>query len=598
MRWIREILIWLSKCKAVIQSSFRMKSIQFIIAVSFILTIFLMLFSSFVIYNKFTQTAEQNASLSNQQIVEQVAYNLGNYLNNMTNIFNLTVNSISESKGVIDQKLEDKMNTILLTRGDLVSIDFFTDQGSRVLGVPALEMRENTRIEKQEWFKLASNNPGHLFISAPHVQNLFMGQYKWVVSMSKGVTIEVNHYKVSGVLVIDINFKTIDNLCQSVSLGKKGYAYIIDASDGKLVYHPQQQLVNTGLKDEPIKHALQLDSGSYTDTVDGKQRLITVLTMSNVVWKVIGVSYLDEILASESDINHFILWTVAIVLLFMMLISIYMYLKISLPLKRLGKSMEQIEKGNFDHLIDVKGVGIAEVEQVSNQFNHMVVRIRQLMQQIIQEQEAKRKSEFEVLQSQIKPHFLYNTLNSVVRMIGIGKIEDVITTISSLSKLFRISLSKGKSVITIQEELEHVKHYLIIQQMRFKDKFDYEIIAEEEVIYFHTLKLILQPIVENSLHHGIEKMVDQGHILIKVWRENGHLLFQVIDNGLGMSKDTLKQIREGNVNSKQGSGVGVRNVHERIQLYYGEQYGIQIDSEVEEGTTVTITIPIVEEAAI
>jgi two-component system, sensor histidine kinase YesM len=217
------------------------------------------------------------------------------------------------------------------------------------------------------------------------------------------------------------------------------------------------------------------------------------------------------------------------------------------------------------------------------------------MEQIIYEQEAKRKSEFEVLQAQINPHFLYNTLNSAVRMIGIGKSDEVVTTISSLSKLFRISLSKGKTMITVKEELEHVKHYLIIQQIRFKNKFDYEIEAQEEVLSCKTVKLILQPIVENAIQHGIEQMVDLGHIQIKVMREKDQVLFQVIDNGLGMPGERVEQILNGKVKSKQGSGVGLRNVHERIQLYFGKEYGIQISSLVEEGTTVTIVIPAVEE---
>jgi two-component system, sensor histidine kinase YesM len=571
----------------------RIKSVQFIITFSFTLIILLMLLVSWGLYNKFTQTAEQNAILSNQQIVEQVEYNIENYLNGMAGIFNLVVESIGKSNGAIDTKLTDQMETILLTRGDLVSIDFFTDQGGRVLGVPSLEMRRNTRIADQEWFKLALQNPGHLFFSAPHIQNLFEGQYKWVVSMSKGVTIDINHYKIHGVLVVDINFKTIDDLCRSVSLGKKGYVYIIDESDGKIIYHPQQELINIGLKNEPIKNALQLDSGNYIDTVNDKDRLVTVRTINNAVWKVIGVSYLDEVFASEKDFNKYIFWVLAGVLAFLFLISLLMYSKISLPLKRLEKSMERVEKGDFDLLIDVKGGD--EVEQLSRRFNLMVSRIRQLMEQIIYEQEAKRKSEFEVLQAQINPHFLYNTLNSAVRMIGIGKSDEVVTTISSLSKLFRISLSKGKTMITVKEELEHVKHYLIIQQIRFKNKFDYEIEAQEEVLSCKTVKLILQPIVENAIQHGIEQMVDLGHIQIKVMREKDQVLFQVIDNGLGMPGERVEQILNGKVKSKQGSGVGLRNVHERIQLYFGKEYGIQISSLVEEGTTVTIVIPAVEE---
>lgn len=534
-----------------------------------------------------------DAVSNNQQIVEQVEYNIENYLDGMASIYTLVEDSINRSQGVVNPELKGKLETILKTRDDLVSIVFFSNQGQKMLGVPDLQMRKNTRVSEQEWFKLAEQNPGYLFYSEPHVQNLFEGQYRWVISMSKGVTLDINHNKVEGVLVVDINFKTVSDLCRSVNLGKTGYVYIVDETDGRIVYHPEQQLINIGLKNEPVSHALLMNSGYYFDQIDGRNRLVTVRSLRNIEWKIIGVSYLDELFAPENQFHQFIFMILAGVLLLVFLISAFMYIKISLPLKRLEKSMEKVERGDFDIVIDVKGGG--EIQQLSRRFNLMVSRIRQLMEEIIKEQESKRKSEMEVLQAQINPHFLYNALNSVVRMIGTGKNNDVITTITSLSKLFRISLSKGKSIITVEEELEHVKHYLIIQQMRFKNKFDYEIEAQEEALSCKTLKLILQPIVENAIYHGIEEMVDRGHIQIKVIRESGELMFKIIDNGLGMTQQRAEEILTGNVKSDRGSGVGVRNVHERIKLYFGDTYGVRIESEIEEGTTVTILIPAVEE---
>jgi two-component system sensor histidine kinase YesM len=226
-----------------------------------------------------------------------------------------------------------------------------------------------------------------------------------------------------------------------------------------------------------------------------------------------------------------------------------------------------------------------------------------------------------VLQAQINPHFLYNTLNSVVRMAGSGKNEEVVTTITSLSKLFRISLSRGKTVIPVREELEHVRHYLIIQQLRFKAKFLFTIEAPDEALSLMTLKLILQPIVENSIHHGIEPMADIGEIRITVALVGEELVFRIQDNGVGLSPERLLQLQSGEAArpsetgtgpgtgsgtatgtgqgrdsaASSGSGVGLGNVRERIRLYYGSPYGLQIDSVLEEGTTVTIRIPRVKE---
>jgi two-component system sensor histidine kinase YesM len=296
---------------------------------------------------------------------------------------------------------------------------------------------------------------------------------------------------------------------------------------------------------------------------------------------------------TQQEIRTFIFWLLFVVLIFVLLISAFMASKITRPIQKLKTSMERVEQGDFHINIHVKGTD--EVEQLSRRFNIMVARIRQLMDQIIGEQEAKRKYEFEVLQAQINPHFLYNTLNSVVRMVGIGRNEDVITTITSLSKLFRISLSRGKAIITIQDEIEHIRNYLILQKIRYKNKFDYEILAEEEALSYTTIKLILQPIVENAIYHGIEFMTDEGWIQISVRIVEQKILFQVRDNGVGIAPSMLQNIVMGRVKSEKGSGVGFKNVNERIKLFYGEDYGIEVESELEVGTCVRIWIPLIKE---
>jgi two-component system sensor histidine kinase YesM len=217
------------------------------------------------------------------------------------------------------------------------------------------------------------------------------------------------------------------------------------------------------------------------------------------------------------------------------------------------------------------------------------------MNQNIYEQEAKRKSELEVLQSQIHPHFLYNTLNSVVRLAGTGKNEDVITMITSLSRFFRISLSKGEHFISVADELEHIRNYLIIQKMRYKNKFEYAIEADEAALECRTMKLVLQPLVENAIYHGIEPSADEGFITISARLLEGKLCLQVKDDGLGISPQKLSDLLTGPTHQDDGSGIGLRNVHERIRLNYGEDYGLQIESEREEGTTVSVWLPCLQE---
>ncbi|MNJ46096.1 Sensor histidine kinase YpdA [compost metagenome] len=283
---------------------------------------------------------------------------------------------------------------------------------------------------------------------------------------------------------------------------------------------------------------------------------------------------MEEFLTTKQDLRDFIVWFLIGVLVVVLIVSIYVSARISQPIRRLERSVKMVEKGNFRTAVDVGGV--YEVEQLSKRFNLMLRRIRELMDQIIEEQEAKRKSELDVLQSQINPHFLYNTLNSVTRLAEMGRNEEVVTTITSLSRFFRISLSKGSHIISVQEELEHVRNYLIIQTIRFKNKFRYEIECEEQALECLTLKLILQPLVENAIHHGIEQLAEEGFIGVYISLQDEHLRLQIKDNGVGMTPDRLSKVRTGAARSDSGSGsgVGVRNVQERIALYYGAPYGL------------------------
>ncbi len=578
-RWRRKLL-----------DTWRGKSIQFIITASFtLITLLVMIVVSGILYNKFSGTAEQNAFLSNEQIVEQVKYNLEIYLQNMAQMFETIDAKVRVGNRMSNERLLEQIGTILETRDDVVSMGLFREDGTLLTGLPAAPMRSNTRLTEQSWFRSALENPNHLTFSLPHVQNLYKGEYKWVVSMSKGITISHDGNISNGVLLVDVNFRTIDELLRRVSLGKKGYVYIIDDSAGNIVYHPQQQLIYAGLKYENVEQALKYTFGNYVDSSSGEKRLITIKTVNNIGWKIIGVSYMDEIVTTRKEIGQFISWLLIFVIVFVLFISAFMSARISMPIKRLERSMRKVEQGDFDIHLEVQGED--EVGRLSRRFNFMVVRIRELMGQIIHEQEAKRKGELEVLQAQINPHFLYNTLNSVVRMAGSGKSEEVITMITSLSKFFRISLSKGKHIIPVQDELEHVRHYLIIQKMRYKRKFDFVIEADDEVLAVPTLKLILQPIVENAIYHAMEIMVDDGLIEIAAERLGSRVRLQVRDNGPGIPPDKLERLLSGDARSDEGSGVGVKNVHERIRLHFGESYGLEIESKLEVGTTVTLWIP-------
>ena len=336
------------------------------------------------------------------------------------------------------------------------------------------------------------------------------------------------------ILLVDINFKQIDELCSRISLGRKGYAYIIDEGAGNIVYHPQQQLIYMGLKSENVERAL-IAPEDYVEDLNGVKRLITVKSVANIGWKIVGVSYMEDIMTTRQEVNLYLIRVVAGVLILAVLVSMLLGMSIVRPIKRMEKTMRAVERGKFDVVLPVQGP--LEVEMLSRRFNLMIEKIRQLMEQIVMEQESKRKYELEALHAQINPHFLYNTLNSVVRMAGMSRGEEVVTMITSLSKLFRISLSKGRTIISMRDELEHAHHYLTIQQLRFGRKFQFSIEATEEAEQCRTLKLVLQPLLENAIEHGLEYSADEGHILVHADVKEGILVIRIEDNGVGMTPE-------------------------------------------------------------
>ncbi|WP_083606824.1 sensor histidine kinase [Paenibacillus helianthi] len=569
--------------------SSKLRSIQLIITLTFTaVTVLIAVIVSFMLYNKFAATAEKNANMNMQQIIEQVNYNLELYVKGMGSIFETAEKQITASPSIDSSLLGERMDTLMSSREDLVSVAVFTPKGKYVVGTPGQNMRLNTQLQSQSWFTSAIKS-SEISYSAPHIQNLFKGRYTWVVSISKMIEYKENGLTKTGVLLIDFNFRTIDQLSRQVKLGNRGYAYILDRQ-GNIVYHPQQQLIYAGLKYENVEPVLAYEYRSYLDESTGEKRFITVRTLAQTGWKIVGVAYYDEIVTTKRDLNHFLIWFLGFVILGVIVLSIFLSWLIASPIRKLERTVKLVGEGDLNTPIDVSGA--YEVEQLSRRFNMMLQRIRQLMDQIIYEQETKRKGELEVLQSQINPHFLYNTLNSVIRLAERGKTDEVVTMIQSLSKFFRISLSKGKNMITMQEELDHIRHYLVIQSFRFKNKFRYEIKAQDEVLTYQTIKLILQPIVENALYHGIEMMPDEGLITITAELQEGMIVIRISDNGLGMNQETLKTILSGGKTSG-GSGVGVRNVNERIGLVYGREYGLTFESEIEEGTTVTVIFPAV-----
>lgn len=567
------------------------KSIQFILTIVF--TLFSTLIISIVgimLYTQFSRTTQENANRNAQQIIDQVSYNLADYIKSTMNLYHMLHHTISQSEESSLQNEIWKLESMLSTRTDAVSLTLVDLAGNPLILLPNVSLKDSVVVKEEGWFRTAIEKENYLSISLPHVQNLYSQQFEWVVSLSKRIVFKYNGELTEGVLLLDVNFNRIQELSERISLGKNGYVYIIDESGGNIIYHPQIELIYADLKEENVELALKQTYGSFIDHSGDQTKLISVQSISNVGWKVVGISYMRELVLTSADLGVAFV-KVLIALAIILFASAHMLSRqISKPIKKLESTMRGIERGEFN--LQANSEGPLEIKNLADRYNIMLGTIRSLMDKIVTEQESKRKYELDALQAQINPHFLYNTLNTVVRMVGGKRNDDAIKMITALSKLFRISLSKGESIILIADEIEHVRNYLIIQQMRFRNKFDYQFELDEAAMQYISLKLILQPLVENALEHGIEPSVDKGDIFIAVQlTENNEICIKVQDNGLGMSAQQVADLNNNLYKSTKGSGVGLKNVRERIQLYFGDTCRLKVESELEEGTTVTIFFP-------
>lgn len=387
------------------------------------------------------------------------------------------------------------------------------------------------------------------------------------------------------VLKIEYDFSKVVDTVSPVSLGEAGRFTIYDKSYGVVYSSDTDDLANEILliKDIVI--------GTGEVTLGGHNFHLYAATISNTTWRVSILMNTDALIGTISQFAWIISGIgVGIIVLFVSFL-ILIANSITNPIRKLQKEMAEIESLNYEGSLvgDIEG-STKEVVELNKSFNSMMVRIKELMQSIVEEKEEQRKSELKALQNQINPHFLYNTLDSIVALIDKGSNEQAEKMIVALSKFFRISISKGHNVIPLSNEIEHARNYLLIQKMRFGDTFSYDISVEPGLERYYVIKLILQPIVENSIGHGL-KEGEEGHIGIKVYSDKGFIRFDVKDDGYGMRASKVEELKKSLTDNTVYQGVGLKNVFQRLRIYYGEGANVIINSEEDVGTTISILVP-------
>lgn len=570
---------------------FRFNSIQSNIAAAFaILIVLTAIVISISSYQLSSIAARRTAQEYTTELIKQLNLNIQTYITNMENISMLVMNNrnvreyLSSQNGMIEEEIFDFLQSISVSRKDISSITLFGEEEHWVTDRRDSQLNPNIDVKEMSWYKDAARADGEIVISSSQVQPIFQ-EYPWVVSLSREIR-NPGGEQTLGILLVDMNFSVLNDIFDQIDLGKRGYVFIVDNS-GNIVYHPQQQLIYSNLKEERINEVLMDQNGSFITDEGGQSRMYSIQD-TGFGWKIVGVSYLNELVSNKRDMQFSFLALGMTSLILALGVSFFLSRKLTRPINQLQEHMKEVEKGNFDIQVPVDST--REIGRLARTFNIMVLRIKELMSQVVKEQEFKRKSEISALQAQINPHFLYNTLDSIVWMAEAKKSEEVVLMTSALARLFRSSISKGQELVSIQTEVDHITNYLTIQQMRYRDKLEFHIDVASDILNCLTLKILLQPLVENAIYHGIKNKSGIGIITIRGQQEQDEVIFHVIDNGVGMDEATIVRIFS-NQTSTERRGMGVVNVHERIKLYFGETFGLSYESELDVGTSVMIRIP-------
>lgn len=553
-----------------------------------------------VISMNYTRTSVfDNSSLYTQTIIQQMNQNIDSYIDYMENIsYLVSSNEDVQSYLFGDEpdpesrvRILNQFKTILDSRSDILNLGIIGENGRMLINDALRLTNPDLDIHTQQWYTNALNGSASSYLSSSHVQHIISGERPWVITLSRGIrnkASEVGNQK-EGVFFIDLNYSAISELCNQSMVGNQGYAFILDA-EGNIVYHPQQQQLYNELQTENISLIMGTDQDTVLFGKGSSEKLYSISRSGKTGWTVVNCVRVEELLRKSNKAQSLYVLVAMGLMIVALFFSRFISRSITQPIQQLCDSMERVQEGDFS-VSDIVVESQNEIGSLTKSFNVMTHRIQDLMEQNIREQEAKRKSELKALQSQINPHFLYNTLDSIIWMAEGKKNEEVVLMTASLARLLRQSISNEDEVVSIGQEVEYARGYLTIQKMRYKDKMEFQIEVDPSILHIPLIKLVLQPVIENAIYHGLKYKESKGLLLVKGFMKNDNAVLQVIDNGVGMDEETLTHIYERHKVNYQSNGVGVYNVQKRLQLYYGNEYGITYESKKGEGTTATITIP-------
>ncbi|WP_247905580.1 cache domain-containing sensor histidine kinase [Streptococcus anginosus] len=525
------------------------------------------------------QTTEQNT----RKTIQQSGQFITSYLQKVKQ----TTSSLAENEKIKTyaqipsqenaEQLWQLFATILKTDSDLVSAILVTKDGNLISTDPELTMKTSADMMKEKWYQDAIHKGAMPILTPARRTVSHTTGEKWVISIMQEVVDKDG--KNLGVVRLDIGYKTLEAYLDQLQLGKEGFTFIVDANHD-FVYHPKKAVYSSHAEMKAMAPYLSVKNGY----VKSKQAYVSQYQIPNSGWTLIGVSSMEQLHAVQTQI----LWSFIGTGLFALgvcLIGIWFVLRLWIkPLRDLQATILKVGSGHSD--LRANETGSPELVDLARQFNIMLDRIDQLMIAVKEEEQNVRRYELQALSSQINPHFLYNTLDTIVWMAEFNDSKRVVKVTKSLAKYFRLALNQGHEQISLKDEIDHVRQYLFIQKQRYGEKLQYEIKELKQYDDYKIPKLILQPLVENAIYHGIKEMNRQGMIRVSVSENDTQLIVSIYDNGRGfVASETT------NATLVRLGGVGLKNVDQRLQLQFGKSYHMEIKTEENTYTEIRLYFP-------
>ena len=515
--------------------------------------------SKYIIMKKEIEATRKNAEKSAEYVSLYVdkLKNLINLLSVNTDIENTLINNSENSKVNVEKLIQ---MIITENKGNIKSITVIGKNGNIISNEKNVNMDISADMMKENWYISAINNTDKPVLNPIRKKQTSMDITSWVLSISKDI--KDKNGENLGVIVFDIKYQALNEYLKDISMGEQNDNLIIDNKNNIIYYKDVNCFIN--------KKCLDKFLSQNKEYYKNKNIALTKVNIGNTDWQLISFSEMNDLVLLKKSFFDVIIAIFLISLGFTTVVTFLIIRKFINPLRKLENHIQKFEN-SLSEFNTEKNTSY-EIEVLVKHFNNMISRIKYL-----------REYEIKALHSQINPHFLYNTLDTIIWMTEFGDSEQVITITKSLANFFRLSLSNGNEKISLKDEITHVKEYLFIQKQRYEDKLTYNFNIDSNLLSSEVPKIIIQPIVENSIYHGIKNIQGTGIIDINVYENNNDIYIAVKDNGIGFKKS--EKFKKSKI-----CGVGIKNVYKRIKFYYGNEYGIEI-KEISEGSCVILKLP-------